>query len=125
MKANFAFDTYREQYYEGGVSSVYFMDGEGIPGFDVFVLIKKCSSFLFASHMHSLRQDGRVTRMLGFHPPFLRASKGVAVGVSHIGKTGDAQCDLQTQLVCAAMAGCEPLCAGCSQGRAGAPGPTP
>ncbi|KAI9598749.1 F-actin-capping protein subunit beta [Syncephalis fuscata] len=39
VAANDAFDTYREMYYEGGVSSVYFWDIEG--GFAGVVLIKK------------------------------------------------------------------------------------
>lgn len=37
--ANEAFDTYREMYFEGGISSVYMWDLE--PGFAAVVLIKK------------------------------------------------------------------------------------
>lgn len=39
MAANSAFDQYREQYYEGGVSSCYFWDNEG--GFACCIVIKK------------------------------------------------------------------------------------
>lgn len=39
VQANEAFDTYREMYYEGGISSVYLWDLE--KGFAAVVLIKK------------------------------------------------------------------------------------
>jgi len=39
IAANSAFDQYREQYYEGGVSSCYFWDNEG--GFACCIVIKK------------------------------------------------------------------------------------
>ena len=45
IAANEAFDTYREMYYEGGVSSVYLWDlDEG--GFAGVVLLKKSTSFV-------------------------------------------------------------------------------
>lgn len=40
MKANDAFDIYRDLYYEGGVSSVYFWNLDD--GFAGVVLLKKC-----------------------------------------------------------------------------------
>ena len=40
VKANEAFDVYRELYYEGGVSSVYFWNLDD--GFAGVVLLKKC-----------------------------------------------------------------------------------
>lgn len=40
IKANEAFDVYRELYYEGGVSSVYFWNTDD--GFAGVVLMKKC-----------------------------------------------------------------------------------
>ena len=40
IKANEAFDVYRELYYEGGVSSVYFWNLDD--GFAGVVLVKKC-----------------------------------------------------------------------------------
>jgi hypothetical protein len=40
MKANEAFDIYRDLYYEGGVSSVYFWNLDD--GFAGVVLLKKC-----------------------------------------------------------------------------------
>ena len=40
IKANEAFDVYRELYYEGGVSSVYFWNLDD--GFAGVVLLKKC-----------------------------------------------------------------------------------
>src|ERR1700712_2888588 len=40
LRANDAFDVYRELYYEGGISSVYFWDIE--EGFAGCVLLKKC-----------------------------------------------------------------------------------
>jgi hypothetical protein len=47
IKANEAFDVYRELYYEGGVSSVYFWNLDD--GFAGVVLLKKCElrSFFF------------------------------------------------------------------------------
>lgn len=39
VDANYAFDQYREMYFEGGVSSVYFWDLE--QGFAAVILIKK------------------------------------------------------------------------------------
>lgn len=42
IKANDAVDVYRELYYEGGVSSVYFWDLDN--GFAGVVLLKKCES---------------------------------------------------------------------------------
>lgn len=42
IKANEAFDVYRELYYEGGVSSVYFWNLDD--GFAGVVLLKKCKS---------------------------------------------------------------------------------
>lgn len=44
VKANEAFDVYRELYYEGGVSSVYFWNLDD--GFAGVVLLKKCMFFL-------------------------------------------------------------------------------
>eukprot|EP00123_Amoebidium_parasiticum_P000581 comp11426_c0_seq1/m.5832 comp11426_c0_seq1/g.5832 ORF comp11426_c0_seq1/g.5832 comp11426_c0_seq1/m.5832 type:complete len:273 (-) comp11426_c0_seq1:285-1103(-) len=41
VQANEAFDTYRELYFDGGVSSVYVWDVEGGSGFACAVLIKK------------------------------------------------------------------------------------
>jgi capping protein (actin filament) muscle Z-line, beta len=41
IKANEAFDVYRELYYEGGVSSVYFWNLDD--GFAGVVLLKKCA----------------------------------------------------------------------------------
>lgn len=44
IQANEAFDTYREMYYEGGVSSVYLWDPEdasGVGNFAGVVVIKK------------------------------------------------------------------------------------
>lgn len=42
IKANEAFDVYRDLYYEGGVSSVYFWNLDD--GFAGVVLLKKCTS---------------------------------------------------------------------------------
>lgn len=42
IKANEAFDIYRELYYEGGVSSVYLWNLDD--GFAGVVLLKKCES---------------------------------------------------------------------------------
>lgn len=42
VKANEAFDVYRELYYEGGVSSVYLWNLDD--GFAGVVLLKKCES---------------------------------------------------------------------------------
>lgn len=44
IKANEAFDVYRELYYEGGVSSVYFWNLDD--GFAGVVLLKKCEPTL-------------------------------------------------------------------------------
>jgi capping protein beta len=41
IKANEAFDVYRELYYEGGVSSVYLWNLDD--GFAGVVLVKKCA----------------------------------------------------------------------------------
>jgi capping protein beta len=43
VKANEAFDIYRELYYEGGVSSVYFWNLDD--GFAGVVLLKKCKLY--------------------------------------------------------------------------------
>jgi len=43
VAANQAFDVYRELYYEGGVSSVYFWNLDD--GFAGVVLLKKCNLF--------------------------------------------------------------------------------
>jgi capping protein beta len=43
VKANEAFDVYRDLYYEGGVSSVYFWNLDD--GFAGVVLLKKCMKF--------------------------------------------------------------------------------
>jgi capping protein beta len=40
VRANDAFDVYRELYFEGGISSVYFWDIDD--GFAGCVLLKKC-----------------------------------------------------------------------------------
>lgn len=48
IQANEAFDTYREMYYEGGVSSVYLWDPEdpsGGGGFAGVVVLKKGAQF--------------------------------------------------------------------------------
>lgn len=42
VRANEGVDVYRELYFEGGVSSVYFWDLEG-EGFAGVVLLKKCT----------------------------------------------------------------------------------
>lgn len=50
IQANEAFDTYREMYYEGGVSSVFLWDPEDPSGGSNFagvVVLKKSSCFLF------------------------------------------------------------------------------
>ena len=49
IKANEAFDVYRELYYEGGVSSVYFWNLDD--GFAGVVLLKKCE---FRRHIQDL-----------------------------------------------------------------------
>ncbi|CAF0779334.1 unnamed protein product [Didymodactylos carnosus] len=41
IEANQAFEQYREMYFEGGVSSVYFWDLEGLNGFAGVILVKK------------------------------------------------------------------------------------
>jgi capping protein beta len=49
IQANEAFDTYREMYYEGGVSSAYLWDPEdpsGVGNFAGVVLIKKGEIFM-------------------------------------------------------------------------------
>lgn len=48
IAANEAFDTYREMYYEGGISSVYAYDAED--KFVVVVLIKK------GTHIHKINR---------------------------------------------------------------------
>lgn len=53
IKANEAFDVYRELYYEGGVSSVYFWNLDD--GFAGVVLLKKCKTS--PSHPVSLPND--------------------------------------------------------------------
>lgn len=45
VRANEGFDVYRELYYEGGISSVYFWDIDD--GFAGCVLLKKCMSSSF------------------------------------------------------------------------------
>ena len=45
LKANEAFDVYRELYYEGGVSSVYFWNLDD--GFAGVVLLKKGEDYFF------------------------------------------------------------------------------
>jgi capping protein beta len=47
IRANEGFDVYRELYYEGGVSSVYFWDIDD--GFAGCVLLKKCKALLIAT----------------------------------------------------------------------------
>jgi hypothetical protein len=50
IQANEAFDTYREMYYEGGVSSVFLWDPEDPSGGSNFagvVVLKKSLCFLF------------------------------------------------------------------------------
>jgi len=47
VRANEAFDVYRDLYYEGGVSSVYFWNLDD--GFAGVVLLKKCESSLSLS----------------------------------------------------------------------------
>ena len=47
IRANEAFDVYRELYYEGGVSSVYFWNLDD--GFAGVVLLKKCGFLLIES----------------------------------------------------------------------------
>jgi len=59
IQANEAFDTYREMYYEGGVSSVYLWDpeeGSASGSFAGVVVLKKCACFgclLRVSHSNS------------------------------------------------------------------------
>lgn len=48
IAANEAFDTYRDMYYEGGISSVYTFEYDD--GFAVVVLIKK-GIFIYITHM--------------------------------------------------------------------------
>ena len=50
VKANEAFDVYRDLYYEGGVSSAYFWGVDD--GFAGVVLLKKCEFALFFSVPH-------------------------------------------------------------------------
>lgn len=50
MTANEAFDTYREMYFEGGLSSVYLWDLDD-GGFAGVVLLKKCASALTPLHV--------------------------------------------------------------------------
>lgn len=55
IQANEAFDTYREMYYEGGVSSVFLWDPEDPSGGSNFagvVVLKKSSCFLFCVIEH-------------------------------------------------------------------------
>lgn len=55
IKANEAFDVYRDLYYEGGVSSVYFWNLDD--GFAGVVLLKKCTSLpCWAPAMKTLRE---------------------------------------------------------------------
>lgn len=54
IKANEAFDIYRELYYEGGVSSVYLWNLDD--GFAGVVLVKKCT----LAHTHSLSSQVKV-----------------------------------------------------------------
>lgn len=51
IRANEAFDVYRELYYEGGVSSVYFWNLDD--GFAGVVLLKKGTSF----HPHCMSAE--------------------------------------------------------------------
>jgi hypothetical protein len=53
VTANEAFDTYRELYYEGGLSSVYLWDLDD-GGFAGVVLLKKgaCTTSLSCDHQH-------------------------------------------------------------------------
>lgn len=53
VKANEAFDIYRELYYEGGVSSVYFWNLDD--GFAGVVLLKKCTFLPFNEIANSAR----------------------------------------------------------------------
>lgn len=55
IKANEAFDIYRELYYEGGVSSVYLWNLDD--GFAGVVLLKKCESL--STHSHEETPDKR------------------------------------------------------------------
>lgn len=55
VKANEAFDIYRELYYEGGVSSVYLWNLDD--GFAGVVLLKKCES-----HLHAVEECGLAER---------------------------------------------------------------
>lgn len=51
IQANEAFDTYREMYYEGGVSSVYLWDPEDPSGGSNFagvVVLKKSPSYFYS-----------------------------------------------------------------------------
>lgn len=75
MKANEAFDIYRDLYYEGGVSSVYFWNLDD--GFAGVVLLKKCEFLdpfwcgfwdgerLTSCSIYTGWLDGR---RMGFHP---------------------------------------------------------
>ncbi len=63
IKANEAFDIYRELYYEGGVSSVYFWNLDD--GFAGVVLLKKCKSGHYTPASSLLPQDNEIRgRML-------------------------------------------------------------
>lgn len=57
IKANEAFDVYRELYYEGGISSVYFWNLDD--GFAGVVLLKKgmCSSLLMSLDLGKSKED--------------------------------------------------------------------
>lgn len=68
VKANEAFDVYRELYYEGGVSSVYFWQLDD--GFAGVVLLKKGESFAFLLYN------------LSFYPSIARIAPHMAWAVS-------------------------------------------
>ena len=65
IKANEAFDVYRELYYEGGVSSVYLWNFDA--GFAGVVLLKKCAFFSFFLTL-SIRQIRSLLCLVGSLP---------------------------------------------------------
>ncbi len=68
IKANEAFDVYRELYYEGGVSSVYFWNLDD--GFAGVVLLKKCEFGPFFSLAGGSRFRARPADMVWHHYSF-------------------------------------------------------
>jgi len=66
VKANEAFDIYRELYYEGGVSSVYLWNLDD--GFAGVVLLKKCESCPRVVEEDDLVERGRLSLISSSYP---------------------------------------------------------